>query len=275
MKIFHVFFLFFLYSVGMTASFAYENPKIISRQSWGADESIRYINSPVWQEIIEKETKIHIEKGMFQSMSQVVKYLQKPDYNEKIENYLSIFFGEERIIETTIYDDNQGKLFWPIQISEKIQGVVIHHTATEYESDLQAIQDIYKFHTLGRKWGDIGYNFIIGKNGEIFEGRAGGEKSVGAHTKRNNIGNIGIVLIGDYDIHDVPVEQQNSLKNLLVYLGEKYKIDYNKKIYFHEDCIEESCSAEITSQLHSPIIGHRDSGHTTCPGESVYKLIPG
>ena len=36
------------------------------------------------------------------------------------------------------------------------------------------VQEIQELHTFYRDWGDIGYHFLIGKFGDIYEGRAGG-----------------------------------------------------------------------------------------------------
>lgn len=62
----------------------------------------------------------------------------------------------------------------------------VHHTdsATDYGPGDSAamILGIFHFHRDVRGWGDIGYNFIVDKYGQIFEGRAGGmlEAVVGA-----------------------------------------------------------------------------------------------
>lgn len=45
-------------------------------------------------------------------------------------------------------------------------------------------------------WDDIGYNFIIGEDGNIYEGRGWGKK--GAHSKPFNSKSIGICIIGNY-----------------------------------------------------------------------------
>lgn len=45
-------------------------------------------------------------------------------------------------------------------------------------------------------WNDIGYNFLVGEDGNIYEGRGWGKK--GAHSKSFNGKSIGICIIGDY-----------------------------------------------------------------------------
>lgn len=53
------------------------------------------------------------------------------------------------------------------------------------------------------KFTDIGYNFLVGGDGVIYEGR--GWDFVGAHTKGQNAQSIGIAFIGTFD--KTPAEQ--------------------------------------------------------------------
>ncbi len=54
----------------------------------------------------------------------------------------------------------------------------MHHSATGNgyaPTDSAAIvRSIYECHTLTHGWGDIGYNALVDKYGQIFEGRFGG-----------------------------------------------------------------------------------------------------
>lgn len=47
-----------------------------------------------------------------------------------------------------------------------------------------------------KHWSDIGYNFIVGEDGNVYEGRGWGKQ--GAHSKNFNNKSIGICIIGDY-----------------------------------------------------------------------------
>jgi len=47
-----------------------------------------------------------------------------------------------------------------------------------------------------KKWSDIGYNFLVGEDGNVYEGRGWGKK--GAHSIPFNNKSIGICIIGDY-----------------------------------------------------------------------------
>jgi N-acetylmuramoyl-L-alanine amidase len=45
-------------------------------------------------------------------------------------------------------------------------------------------------------WADIGYNFVVGEDGNIYEGR--GWNAKGAHAPAYNGRSIGICIIGDF-----------------------------------------------------------------------------
>lgn len=100
---------------------------------------------------------------------------------------------------------------WPIHRVNFVDKVVIHHTADsiqEDRSDEEVIRAIYAFHAITRGWGDIGYNFLIGQTGKIYEGRAGGDYVVGAHAAYNNVGSVGISVLGDYQKNEMSPKQK-------------------------------------------------------------------
>jgi hypothetical protein len=74
---------------------------------------------------------------------------------------------------------------------------------------------------------------------------------VGAHAKSNNTGNIGIMLIGNFEVEKPTKEQIASLKELLKYLQVKYP----------------------TLKLPSCLYGHKDFNYTDCPGTNLYPIV--
>ncbi|MDD5466127.1 MAG: N-acetylmuramoyl-L-alanine amidase [Candidatus Omnitrophica bacterium] len=116
----------------------------------------------------------------------------------------------------------------------KVERIVIHDTGCSLSSpacnsdaveQIAVIQSIYRSHTIFRGWGDIGYNYIIDRKGNIYEGRFGGNGVRGAHTYYDrkcmnfNVGTAGIVLLGNYSKQDMPEAMYKSLAKLTAWIG--------------------------------------------------------
>ncbi|KAL1490235.1 hypothetical protein ABEB36_012964 [Hypothenemus hampei] len=113
-----------------------------------------------------------------------------------------------------------------------IQNVVIHHTVTRdcntEEECAELLKEIQNFHLDILEFHDIGYNFLIGGDGNVYEG-AGWHK-VGAHTRGYNSRSIGISFTGNFSDKLPNRKMLKALKKFLacaVELGEldgKYKL---------------------------------------------------
>lgn len=79
--------------------------------------------------------------------------------------------------------------------------VVIHHGGIakrcyDQKSCSEIVRSYQNYHMDDREWFDIGYNFVIGEDGNVYEGR--GWDYVGAHAPGYNTQSIGICVIGDF-----------------------------------------------------------------------------
>lgn len=72
----------------------------------------------------------------------------------------------------------------------------IHHTVTSSSDPARQVRGIQRYHMDTRGWCDVGYHFLIGSNGTIYEGRP--LHLLGAHVGGHNTGNIGISFVGCY-----------------------------------------------------------------------------
>ncbi len=87
------------------------------------------------------------------------------------------------------------------------RGVTFHHTAgsnSYAKSDSKAIvRSTQAYHMNGRGWCDIGYNFLVDKYGQIFEGRSGGVllQVRGAHAGNYTVNtyDMGVSMMGNLD----------------------------------------------------------------------------
>lgn len=209
---------------------------IISRSKWGADESLRYLefNNPESVSVVEAD-----------------------------DEYLSQFENELKY-KKVVSKDEKGKAYtWPLQYPDKVSKFIVHHTATvsNLENPKQAIRDIYYYHAVTRGWGDIGYNYIIDTNGNIYEGRFGGEGVVGAHAGLANTGTIGISVLGNYEENAVPKKVQDAIAKLVAEKSKLHNINPTGKSSFRGEILNN-------------VIGHRDVAATVCPGKNLYALLP-
>lgn len=79
--------------------------------------------------------------------------------------------------------------------------IIIHCAATRPEwmegQPLEAkVAEIKDWHVSDRGWSDIGYHFLIDRDGGVATGRP--IERIGAHTKGHNTGSIGVCLIGGH-----------------------------------------------------------------------------
>uniref|UniRef100_A0A182M2P1 Peptidoglycan recognition protein long class n=1 Tax=Anopheles culicifacies TaxID=139723 RepID=A0A182M2P1_9DIPT len=115
--------------------------------------------------------------------------------------------------------------------------VIIAHTATEGCTTQAAcrlrVRLIQLFHMDGKNYDDITFNFLIGGDGQIYEGRSWNK--IGAHTYGYNSRSIGVAFIGDYNYAHKPTEKQmDLLQTLLQYGASKQYIPESYKIYASE-----------------------------------------
>ncbi|KAL3831962.1 hypothetical protein ACJMK2_023782 [Sinanodonta woodiana] len=128
----------------------------------------------------------------------------------------------------------------------------IHHTETRpckgLESCSKILREIQKYHMRDKGWTDIAYSFLVGEDGNAYEGR--GWDRIGSHTKGYNDRSLGFAFIGNYFRHLPPATGLSAVKNLIKCGIENGKITGDYCMY-----------------------GHRDVGNTTCPGEALYREI--
>jgi len=77
-----------------------------------------------------------------------------------------------------------------------INRIIIHCAATKPGMDI-GVKEIRKWHVEGNRWNDVGYHYVIRRNGDIEKGR--NDAISGAHVAGHNADSIGICLVGGID----------------------------------------------------------------------------
>jgi len=217
-----------------------KTPRYFTRSDWGADESLR-----VW-----RSGQGLVPRGFSESLPEAV-WADKKEYPAKV----------------TDVNEKGEKLIWPIERNVKIAKFVIHHTGEyidEHRDPKELMRAVYAYHTITRGWGDIGYNFVIDQQGNVYEGRAGGPTAVGAHVAFYNLGTIGISLMGNFEREPIIPQQIQVLKIFLADLARRYDVDLTA----------ESNHLGITSpnvSTHQEVA--RDGWGTICPGKSIALIM--
>jgi N-acetylmuramoyl-L-alanine amidase len=117
----------------------------------------------------------------------------------------------------------------------EIDTIAIHCSYSKADQDI-GVEEIREMH-LDNGWRDIGYHFVIRRDGTVEVGRPVDE--VGAHVKGYNRKSIGICLVGgkstsNTPIHNFTPQQMNSLWALTFGMCHAYRID-DSRILGHRD----------------------------------------
>ena len=133
----------------------------------------------------------------------------------------------------------------------RVNRITIHHTAEHGAvatlPDIEVVRRIENYHRNGRKWCAIGYHYLVGKDGRIYEGRPANLQ--GAHVLSENENNIGISMMGDFDKKMPSARQLAALKAFLEDTRDRFKVGRNR------------------------VYGHRDLNRSVCPGDALYAWL--
>ena len=136
-----------------------------------------------------------------------------------------------------------------------VRYIAVHHDGmTAFKSTSRGaassrLETIRKSHLRrdGGRWGDIGYHFAIDPAGRVWEARPLSWQ--GAHVRAKNEGNIGVVMLGNYELQPVNRAQLASLQSTLKQLMDKYNVPVSR------------------------VKTHQEWAATACPGESVQRAM--
>jgi hypothetical protein len=133
--------------------------------------------------------------------------------------------------------------------------VTIHHDGLDdliWSADSASVAERierYRVGHRGRGWADIGYHLIIDRGGVLWQGRS--IRWQGAHVQHHNEGNIGLLVMGNFELQSPTSAQLSTLRRVLVDLRATYQLPRGR-VYTHREW---------------------DDAQTACPGRRLQPRV--
>lgn len=148
------------------------------------------------------------------------------------------------------------------------RAAVIHHTvgSNGYSKEASAgiVRSIQAYHMKANKWCDIGYNFLVDRYGQIFEGRAGGitRQVRAAHSGNATVNELtmGVSLMGTFTETGPTSAMKSATARLVAWRFSQARVPAKGLV-------------SVGGKKLNRIAGHRDVVGTACPGTYAYSWL--
>lgn len=195
------------------------------------------------------------------------------------------------MISRAAWGADESQVEDPPEYIEKVKAVFVHHTVgtNDYSCAQSAslVRGIMTYHVETEGWNDLGYNFLVDKCGQVFEGRGGGTDLPvqGAHTYGFNTESAGIAVLGDFEGNESPASGETykkagkptratleSVSRVAAWKLGQYGGDPQGKVTLTAGDDTGVWKKGDTPSLNT-ISGHRDGFATLCPGKNLYSKL--
>lgn len=155
----------------------------------------------------------------------------------------------------------------PANTDTTVKAAIVHHTAgtNSYTKEQSAsiVRGIYAYHVKSMGWCDVGYNFLIDKYGQIFEGRHGGMDLPvhGAHATTWNTDTVGVSVMMNSETAVQSPEAMTSVSRVLAW---KLAGNYRDPL----------ATLSLGGKTINRIARHGDVMQTACPGRNITAYMP-
>ena len=150
--------------------------------------------------------------------------------------------------------------------------VVMHHGASPntYTDGQAVVQSYYNYHVNTLGWADIGYNYLIDKYGNFYQGRQNPNLPTsdvrGAHAGASNSTSIGVNFLGNLDVSIATQVQLEKLYDLMAW-------------WFDHKAIDVLGSSDFQTQAYGVqnedhFTYHNSINPTSCPGDDMISRMP-
>jgi len=125
--------------------------------------------------------------------------------------------------------------------------ITFHHsgdpkpfTTTDYAETAQHLEYVREYHR-SRNFQDIGYHFAIDRAGRVWQLRS--LKYQGQHVRYNNEHNVGVVVLGNFDMQAMSQAQKDKIKKFGALLRDQYKLPI-ARVYTHKEIVSTECPGD-------------------------------
>jgi hypothetical protein len=162
----------------------------------------------------------------------------------------------------------------------EVQVGFVHHTvnANSYSPQDSAaiVLSICRYHRNSNGWRDIGYNFLVDRYGQIFEGREGGidQPVIGAQAQGYNGVSTGVANIGTFSQAPQTAAGVQATAELLAWKMSLHGAPVRGAVEVVSAGGPSNRYRDGTPVTFERISGHRDADKTSCPGEALFAQLP-
>lgn len=192
---------------------------------------------------------------------------------------LTTLSGGPQVISRAAWGADEGIRCSQPTKSPTLKGAIVHHTAgsNDYtpQQSAEIVRGIYAYHARTLNWCDIGYNVLVDKYGQIFEGAFGGldQNIEGTHTGGFNKDTVGVSMIGNLDEVAPSGPMLASVGRFLKWRLGRAGLNPAGTATLTSEYFSAS-KFPAGTQTHLPVIaGHRDYNTTSCPGNQGYPAL--
>ncbi|TVR00642.1 MAG: hypothetical protein EA398_11015 [Deltaproteobacteria bacterium] len=122
--------------------------------------------------------------------------------------------------------------------------LTVHHTVTPNNDSLTPaarMRQIQAFHIDGRGWCDVGYHFMVGIDGRVYEGRNNWMRT-GAHVRVANRDNVGINLVGNFMSFEPRTIQMEGAARIIAWVADRHGFTINRvNVRGHQEFMATDC----------------------------------
>ena len=119
-----------------------------------------------------------------------------------------------------------------------VRAITVHHDGLDSlvtgtsPREMTDRLELYRVGHRAQGWADIGYHLVVDRAGTVWQGRS--IRWQGAHVKFRNEGNIGVLVMGNFDRQQPTAAQRATLERVLVDLMRTYGVQQSR-VYTHRE----------------------------------------